>query len=138
MTSLQPTALVIDDDASLATLYQLALEMAGFYVEQLNDSTLALPKILEMMPDVVMLDMQMPHVSGVDVLRAIRAEARLESVKVIMVTANTQVTYDETVNTLADLLLLKPVALRQIVDLASRLTQTKVEQNVENLQNSPQ
>jgi two-component system, cell cycle response regulator DivK len=115
-------AVVIDDDLSLGHIFKLALEKAGFEVIYISDSTLAMEKLLEFLPDLITLDLQMPNVSGLDVLHAMRRDERLAQVKVIMMTANSYALNDETINDLADLTLLKPVSVSQISSLALRLT----------------
>lgn len=121
----QPLAFVVDDDVSLGTAFKTALEMCGFGVELIDDSEVALRRIVEQMPDVIMLDIQMPKISGSEILRSLRSDEKLARLKVIVVTANSLMAQDETINDLADLVLLKPVSLTQIVDFASRLTQSE-------------
>jgi DNA-binding response OmpR family regulator len=117
----KPLAFVIDDDASLGILFKTALEIYGFEVERIDDSRFAMEKIINLKPRLIMLDMQMPRVSGLDILRAVRADERLTGIKIIMVTANAQASYDTTIDALVDLLLIKPVSLKQISDFASRM-----------------
>jgi CheY-like chemotaxis protein len=125
MVMSQPLAFVVDDDVSLGTAFKTALEMCGFGVELIDDSEVALRRIVEQMPDVIMLDIQMPKISGSEILRSLRSDEKLARLKVIVVTANSLMAQDETINDLADLVLLKPVSLTQIVDFASRLTQSE-------------
>lgn len=115
-------AIVIDDDPNLGTTFKLVLEMAGFEVEHVADSKLAMQRMLDVVPDLVTLDLQMPIVSGLDILQAMRQDERLVDVKVIMLTANSYALHDEIINDLADLILLKPVSVSQISNLALRLT----------------
>ena len=115
-------ALVIDDDLNLGATFKVVLEMAGFEVEHVSDSTLAMARLIEVVPALVTLDLQMPKMSGVEVLQAIRQDERLADVKIIMMTANSYALNDEIINDLADLILLKPVSVSQISELALRLT----------------
>jgi len=115
-------AVVIDDDLNLGSTFKLVLEMAGFEAIHVSDSRLAMEKLVEIVPELVTLDLQMPVLSGLDVLQAMRQDERLANVKVIMMTANSYALNDEIINDLADLILLKPVSVSQISDLALRLT----------------
>jgi CheY-like chemotaxis protein len=118
----QPTALVIDDDVVLGMLFQAALETCGFRVEHISDSTEALPQISEQLPNLVVLDMQMPKLSGLEVARSLRADPRTSHIPIMMVTANALTSRDEAINALVDVLLIKPITVSQIVEFARRLT----------------
>jgi DNA-binding response OmpR family regulator len=91
--------------------------MAGFDVETIRDGEAALERLAVVKPDVVILDLNLPHVSGIDVLQEIRSDPRLVNTRVVVVTA-----HDELINSVqeqADLVLIKPVAFSQIRKLAS-------------------
>ncbi len=118
----KPLALVVDDDPDLGEIFAEALQSVGFETTVLQDSRLALETMAQRPPSLVSLDMQMPHLSGVDILRLIRADERFEKVKIIMVTANGRVSEETDVALLADVVLIKPVTFRQIKDFAERLT----------------
>ncbi len=122
MTSI--TAIVVDDDVSLGDIFAYALETIGFEVEVIKDSRLAWEKILSRKPDLVTLDLEMPHVTGADLLRQIRADDSLKQVKVMMMTGNGRVAEEMGVEALADIILIKPVTYTQIKDFASRLMQS--------------
>jgi len=115
---------VVDDDVSLGDIFAYALETIGFEVEVIKDSRLAWEKILSRKPDLVTLDLEMPHVTGADLLRQIRADDSLKQVKVMMMTGNGRVAEEMGVEALADIILIKPVTYRQIKDFASRLMQS--------------
>jgi len=118
------TAIVVDDDVSLGDIFAYALETIGFEVEVIKDSRLAWEKILSRKPDLVTLDLEMPHVTGADLLRQIRADDSLKQVKVMMMTGNGRVAEEMGVEALADIILIKPVTYTQIKDFASRLMQS--------------
>jgi CheY-like chemotaxis protein len=119
----QPLAIVIDDDIMLGALFQAALETCGFKVISISDSSTAFARVLEQMPDLIVLDMQMPKISGLAVAQALRADPRTAHIRIMMVTANAQTTRDEAVNSVVDVLLIKPITLSQIINFAKRLTQ---------------
>ena len=80
----QPTVLVVEDEASFVEALQIGLSREGFRVEVAGDGVEALERFKQVKPDVVLLDVMLPRVSGLDVCRQIRAQS---SVPIIMVTA---------------------------------------------------
>ena len=71
------------------------------------------------MPDVVVLDLHLPRVAGMDILHQIRADERLTGTRVIVATAHPRMA--ESLRDEADLVLLKPISFSQLRDLASIL-----------------
>ena len=78
------TVLVVDDEANIRDLVGLYLTAAGFSVEQAEDGPSALAKFAEASPDLVVLDIMLPGMSGADVCSAIRA---ISAVPIVMLTA---------------------------------------------------
>ena len=111
-------AFVIEDDEAHANLFFEALERAGFEVEIIRDGKKALSRLANTMPTVVVLDINLPYVSGVDILRYIRRDERLVKTHVIIASANSQIA--ATLHNEADLVLTKPISYLQLRDLAIR------------------
>ncbi len=65
-----PTALVVDDHLSVQELYTLYLQEEGFTVEGAATGAAAIASCLHARPDVALLDMRLPDMTGLDVLRA--------------------------------------------------------------------
>jgi CheY-like chemotaxis protein len=110
-------ALVVEDHVDSAIIFSEAVRRAGFEVETVRDGEEALERLAVVEPDIVILDLNLPSVSGVDVLRQIRSDPRLVNTRVVVVTA-----HDEMINSIqeqADLVLIKPVAFSQIRKLAT-------------------
>jgi two-component system response regulator RegX3 len=76
--------LLVEDEASLAETVRYALERDGFSVDVARDGRVALDRFHESEPDLVILDLMLPAVSGLDVCRRIRESS---TVPIIMVTA---------------------------------------------------
>ena len=76
--------LVVDDDPALAEMLTIVLRGEGFDTAVVADGTRALPAVRELRPDVVLLDLMLPGMNGIDVCRAIRAES---GVPIVMLTA---------------------------------------------------
>ena len=113
------SALIIEDNSELAIIFCQALQAAGFTTGIIQDGGQALPWLAITKPDVVVLDLHLPHVSGVEILRQIRADEKLAGIRVIVATADSRVT--PALRDQADLVLIKPVSFRQLRDLAERL-----------------
>jgi two-component system response regulator MtrA len=78
--------LVVDDDPALAEMLTIVLRGEGFDTAVVGDGTRALPAVRELRPDVVLLDLMLPGMNGIDVCRAIRSES---GVPIVMLTAKT-------------------------------------------------
>lgn len=76
--------LVVDDDEAVRTLASWQLESDGFAVDQAADGAEALGAIAAARPDLVVLDLTMPGVGGLDVLRRVRTAPATESLPVIV------------------------------------------------------
>lgn len=83
---MKPRVLVVDDDSALAEMLGIVLRSDGFDPDFVNDGSKALEAFRDVKPDVVLLDLMLPGVSGIDVCRAIRAES---GTPIIMLTAKT-------------------------------------------------
>lgn len=116
-------ALVVDDDPTLGTLFATVLREVGITTDTLTDGTQTLSKMAERIPDLVTLDLQMPHISGIDILHDIRADARFVNTRIMVITASSQTSYNPDIQEMADLVLLKPVTFEQISNFAGRLLQ---------------
>ncbi len=79
--------LVADDDHDIARFVELNLTLEGFQVEVVHDGQAALEAALREPPDLVLLDVMMPHLDGVEVLRRLRANAATTALPVVLLTA---------------------------------------------------
>lgn len=79
--------LVVDDEESLVQLCRIILEAAGYQVRGAYNGRQALHLIAEDLPDLVLLDVMMPGMSGIEVCRQIRAQHR-DFPRIIMYTAD--------------------------------------------------
>jgi DNA-binding response OmpR family regulator len=83
--------LIIEDDQVVANIYRSRFCSEGFQVEVANDGDAGLKMIQEMRPDAVVLDLMLPKLSGVDLLKQIRAQPAFEQSPII-VFSNTYLT----------------------------------------------
>ena len=79
--------LVADDDHDIARFVELNLSLEGFEVEVVHDGEAALASAFSRPPDLVLLDVMMPRLDGVEVLRRLRANAATAALPVVLLTA---------------------------------------------------
>ncbi len=84
---MKPSILIVEDEASLATLLQYNLDKEGFLVAVATDGEEGLLLIDESLPDLVVLDWMLPKVSGVEVCRRLRARPETRNLPIILLTA---------------------------------------------------
>ncbi|GAA2723787.1 response regulator transcription factor [Cellulomonas aerilata] len=84
------TILVADDDADIRDLVSFKLEQAGYRVVAVGDGVQALDAVRAELPDLAVLDLMMPGLSGLDVCAQIRREPASATLPVIMLTARVQ------------------------------------------------
>ncbi len=90
MSELDPNlhVLIIDDFATMRKIERNILSQLGIKnVDEADDGTTALPKIQQTNYDVILLDWNMPQMSGLELLKAVRSNPNTKNVPIIMVTA---------------------------------------------------
>ena len=108
--------LVIDDDLNSLQLLNLTLQVEGFQVLTASSGSEGLSRIYAEEPDLVILDVMMPIVDGLEVCRRMRGSPRTANIPVIMLTARTNVNDRVTGLRLgADDYIMKPVAPAEVV-----------------------
>ena len=108
-----PLILVVDDEQSYRDALTIALQREGFLVETAADGPEALARFDATRPALVLLDVMLPKISGVDVCRDIRARSR---VPIIMVTArNSEIDAVVGLEVGADDYVTKPFRLRELI-----------------------
>jgi len=84
------TVLIADDEPSVRMLVQATIDADGYNVIEATDGNEAWSLIQEHRPSLVLLDVRMPGRTGLEILRAIKAEPNLVATKVILLTASAQ------------------------------------------------
>lgn len=85
-----PRVLVVDDDLVIRQLIGINLELEGFEVHLAADGEEGLRQAVEVLPDVVVLDVMMPRLDGLEVARRLRADPRTAAVRLVLVSARAQ------------------------------------------------
>jgi DNA-binding response OmpR family regulator len=84
---LQKTVMIIEDEPDAAEMFAEMMRVNGFRVLKMFSSASAIPIIAQEKPDLIILDIMMPDISGLEVLRYMRREPDLLSIPVIVVSA---------------------------------------------------
>ena len=91
MTELKPKKiLIVDDESDVTDLVAYHLKAKGFQVEALNDPNSSVGVARTFMPDLVILDVMMPDLNGIQICRMLRADPKLKRVPVIFLTAKAE------------------------------------------------
>jgi CheY-like chemotaxis protein len=114
----KPFALIIEDHLVSAEFFATALSESGFETEIIRSGQDAISRLSAVVPDLIILDLNLPGVHGSEILKAVRRDERLVDTRVIVATTHWQGA--EEVEQEADLVILKPVGYEQLRDLASR------------------
>lgn len=117
-----PRVLVVEDDENLALLMRYNFECCGYSVDTIDCGCAADSFLTGTRPDLVILDWMLPALSGIEVLRRLRARGGLGYVPVIMLTARSEREARlRAVGSGVDAFLSKPFSLRELLEQAERL-----------------
>ena len=110
--------LLVEDDDNLATVYKSRLEAEGFSVERVEDGEKALATAVKFKPDLILLDLMMPKISGFDVLDILRNTPETGRAKFVMLTALGQETDKKRAHALGadDYIVKSQVAIADVVE----------------------
>ena len=110
--------LLVEDDDAIANVYQTRLQAEGFDVRRVTNGEDALAAALSYHPDLVLLDIMMPKVSGFDVLDILRNTPETANLRVIMLTALGQDSDRERAESLGvdDYLVKSQVVIADVID----------------------
>jgi len=122
-------ALIIEDDPKLAAIFSTALQQANYETEIIQDGQIAARRLAVIVPNVVILDLHLPFVSGTEILTQIRADQRLARTQVIIVTAD--LFRAEALRDQADAVLVKPVGFIRLQNLVAKLQSSQIAKPIE-------
>jgi CheY-like chemotaxis protein len=113
--------LVIEDDLSVAEVFRVTLERAGYRVTCVNSVVNALSVVIQAMPDVIVLDLMLPDFNGLDFLRYVRKNNPHPHVPIIAISASSSAYQkSQAMDAGADDFMAKPVSVEDIVMLVSK------------------
>jgi two-component system phosphate regulon response regulator PhoB len=112
----KPKLLIIEDERSLQEVLTYSLEKEGFEVSVASDGQDGLRRVAAEQPDLVILDLMLPVIDGLEVCRQIRSDSRTRGIRILMLTARSE-EVDEIVgfNMGADDYVTKPFKIKPLV-----------------------
>jgi DNA-binding response OmpR family regulator len=78
--------LIVEDDVFIRDIYQVKFSQEGFDVTVAEDGVKAMEKLEGMIPDIILLDIMMPYLNGMEVLKKIKSNDALKNIPIIMLT----------------------------------------------------
>lgn len=117
-----PVLLLVEDDPEMRLYYTDAFTREGFVVDQAHNGHQALAKALESPPDLILTDIAVPGIDGIELCRQIRADERTRAVPVLAITGYGDRRYlDRALDAGANSLLSKPCLPETLIAEARRL-----------------
>lgn len=119
------SVLVVDDEPMTRNLLRMILSHAGYAIYEAEDGLDALEKIKNHAPDLVILDVMMPVMDGIDVCRAVRGDAATADLPIIMLSAyaNSEAVEDS-MKAGANKYLTKPISRKKLLEEVNALLAT--------------
>ena len=119
----KPFALIIEDDRDIVALFRHVLDLAGYRTEIVLHGQVAVEHLAQSIPDIVLLDLGLPGVTGTEILQIMHDNERLKKVPVVVITANSHLI--EKLPVTPQLVLIKPVNIEQLSNLIQRICPTE-------------
>src|SRR3954469_6101876 len=117
-----PRLLIVEDDRATREFYSEALAAAGFRIDQAHNGFQALEKAIEIRPDLILTDIAVPGLDGIELCRRIRADPRTSAIPLLAITGHGDRRYPDRARLAgADGVLSKPCAPELLVERARSL-----------------
>lgn len=116
--------LVVEDNEDLLILFKLVLESAGYQVATAENGTDALKYIDKIQPQLILMDIMMPEISGLQVARNIKQRKNYGSLPILLVSALDRLEDEQLRNSKADDILYKPFDLDDLIFKVEHLTKS--------------
>ncbi|MHB8611355.1 MAG: response regulator [Candidatus Dormibacteraceae bacterium] len=110
--------LVVEDDQSLRVVIRMILEHAGYQVSEARNGRAALESIQGQKPDLILADMRMPIMNGVELVNHLRSDARTASIPVVLMSG---LLTDSDGSSVADAIVAKPFEPADLLGAIARL-----------------
>ena len=116
-----PRIMVVDDDANIRAILKYRFEREQYVVQLANNGLDALEQLRDRQPDLIVLDLMMPEMDGIEFLTELRDNPQTQGIPVIVLTALGSIPYSEKTRELGAVgLVTKPFSPRQLVEQAKR------------------
>jgi two-component system, cell cycle response regulator DivK len=121
-SSLGHTILIVEDDPETRLFYSETFERGGFRIDQAHNGHQALEKALKSLPNLVLTDIAVPGMDGIELCRRLRADARTRAIPVLAITGYGDRQYPDRARLAgADNVLIKPCDADLLLSEARRL-----------------
>jgi two-component system cell cycle response regulator DivK len=121
-TDRAPLVLIVEDDAETRRFYTSAFASDGFRTDQAHNGFQAFEKAVDAVPDLILTDIAVPGIDGIELCRRLRADSRTRRIPVLAITGYDDRHYpDRAIGAGADHVLRKPCAPDELVEQARRL-----------------
>lgn len=127
----KPFAMIIEDDRDTVAMFRHVLDFAGYKTEIILKGQRALERLKIAKPDIVLLDLNLPGVSGMEILDFIKEDPKLQDTPVVVITGHSEMALG--LGSKTDLVLLKPVSVDQLTNLILRLKPVDPSAQIEQL-----
>jgi len=97
MKSVKDRALIVEDSSTIAAIVKHYLELEGFDVLVATDGIAGLETARRELPDLIVTDMNLPGMDGLDMVRALRADKPLQHMSIFMLTSDASAETDMTI-----------------------------------------
>ena len=118
---MKSTVLVVDDNDDTRSLLQFALEQEGYAVSTVSGGASALRFLENIQPDLIVTDLMMPEVSGLDFIKKARRNPQYSNTPIIILSAFSQGYYNEAKEAGATMVLDKPVDVLSLPEIVGQL-----------------
>ena len=134
------TILLVEDEEMMSNLYKVILEREGFHTRAAKHGADAIEKIARYHPALILLDIRMPYLNGIDVCRAVRETTSKEELPIIVITAyadseTRRAAFDAGVNVYLTKPVKLPVIVKHVRDFLPDTTQSQPDEPEDDLEN---
>jgi len=112
--------LIVDDEPDVRFMIRLILEHAGHQVTEAANGTMALQRLEEKLPDLIVTDIMMPVMNGVEFIASLRADPVMSGIPILAVTGDPERAGE------ADATLAKPFVPKELIAFATSLLKARV------------
>ena len=114
--------LVVEDNQDISLLLELLLESVGYQVKTVSNGKEALEEVEKIQPQLMLIDIMMPEISGIEVSRAIKEKSEREDLPILLVSAVDRLGDEQFLDSKADGIVYKPFDLNYLLSQVDRLT----------------
>ena len=114
--------LIVEDNDDLSLLFKLVLESAGYQVSTVDNGYDALKYVAQTQPQLVLMDIMMPEINGLQVAENIKQQQNNQSLPILLVSAIDRLKDEQLAKSKADGILYKPFNLDELITRVGELT----------------